>query len=103
MQKQLRVQSTERRAQSERTFRIFLFSVLCPLFSESAYACPACKEAVGKLKEIWTSVGFNWSVLFMISIPFLIIGSFAAVLFLNYRKTKQRGFKLQATSRRLES
>lgn len=77
----------KQRGKEDRSISVFLPLCFLLLFSANAYACPACKEAVGKLKEIWTSVGFNWSVLFMISIPFLIIGSFTAVLFLNYKKS----------------
>ena len=67
------------------------FSVLCTLFSvlffsKTTHACPLCKEAVEKMGQVWTSLGFNFSIYFMIAIPFLLVAGFAAALYLNYRK-----------------
>lgn len=56
------------------------------LIPKSALACPLCKEAVAKMGEIWTSLGFNWSILFMLTIPFLLVGTFVFVLYRNYKK-----------------
>lgn len=58
------------------------------VFVPSAYACPACKEAVAKLGEAWTALGFNWSILFMITIPLLLVASFGTAIFLLVRKNQ---------------
>ena len=56
--------------------------------SASVYACPACKEAVAKLGEAWTWIGFNWSILFMITIPLLLVISFGTAIFFLVRKNQ---------------
>ena len=68
------------------------FSVLCALFSvllfsKPAHACPLCKEAVEKMGQIWTSLGFNFSIYFMMAIPFLLVGAFCGVLYWNHKKS----------------
>ena len=55
----------------------------------SASACPLCKEAISKMGEIWTALGFNWSIYLMIAMPFLLVGTFAGALYLNYRKHRK--------------
>jgi hypothetical protein len=55
-------------------------------FIPLAHACPLCKEALSKMGEIWTVVGFNWSIYFMIAVPFLLVGAFAGALYWNWRK-----------------
>jgi len=55
-------------------------------FAPSAYACPLCKDAVAKIGTIWVSLGFNWSIFFMLSVPFVLIAAFTGVLYFNYRK-----------------
>jgi len=52
----------------------------------SAYACPMCKEAISRMGEIWLAIGLNWSIYFMMAMPFILIGSFGTILYLNYRK-----------------
>ena len=45
-----------------------------------------CKEAVEKMGEVWTSLGFNASIYFMLLVPMLLIGSFGGFLYLNYKR-----------------
>lgn len=42
-----------------------------------AVACPNCKEAVAAQPHEVAAMarGYNWSVLFMVSVPFLMIGT----------------------------
>ncbi|OGX06579.1 MAG: hypothetical protein A3G87_09235 [Omnitrophica bacterium RIFCSPLOWO2_12_FULL_50_11] len=63
-----------------------VFSFYFMLCTPSAFACPLCKEAIEKIGHVWTSMGFNWSIYFMLAVPFLLVGSFAAVLYFQYRK-----------------
>ncbi len=67
---------------------IFCLAMTMVFFSHlsSTFACPFCKEAIVKMGQIWTSVGFNLSIYLMIATPFLLVGSFALALYLNYRK-----------------
>ncbi len=63
-------------------FWFFIFMI----FPTLLFACPFCKEAISKMGEIWTSVGFNWSIYLMIAVPFLLVASFAAALYWNCKK-----------------
>jgi len=92
MKKQLRLQRTEHGEQNKKVVWFFfsLLSALCFLCSAEAQACPACKEAVAKMGEVWASLGFNWSVLFMMSIPYLIVGGFTGIIVWNYRKNVKK-------------
>lgn len=67
----------------------FLFFALFFTRAELLYACPFCKEAISKMGEIWTAVGFNLSIYFLIATPFLIVAGFGGVLYLNYRKQRK--------------
>ena len=64
----------------------FIFFLSSIFFLPSAYACPFCKEAIARMGDIWTSIGFNLSIYVMIAIPFLLVGSFVLVLYLNFRR-----------------
>jgi len=65
----------------------FLFSTLFTLlFIPSVYACPLCKDAVEKMGEVWTSLGFNWSIYFMLAVPYVLVGGFVLVLYLKHRQ-----------------
>lgn len=88
-------QSTENREEKKDGGRFVFKCVFCTLYAvfcslasvRAAYACPLCKEAISKMGEIWTAVGFNWSIYLMISVPFLLVALFMMVLYWNYRKT----------------
>ena len=71
---------------------ILVLGLIIPFFfvhSSAVFACPLCKEAISKMGEIWTGLGFNWSIYFMIAVPFLLVGTFAGALYLNYRKHRK--------------
>jgi hypothetical protein len=47
-------------------------------------ACPGCKtldDPIGK--------GFNWSVLFMMAMPFTVFGVIGSTIFLHYRRANR--------------
>jgi len=50
---------------------------LSGLTSREAAACPNCKEAVSATSSEAANMseGFNWSVLFMLSVPFSLAGT----------------------------
>jgi hypothetical protein len=56
--------------------------------TDRAMACPNCKEAVslqsGEVAQL--STGYNWSVLFMLAVPFSMMGTGA---FLVHRAVKR--------------
>lgn len=57
---------------------LILAMLIVPMYLE---ACPACKtldDPIGK--------GFNWSVLFMMAMPFTVFTLIGGTIFLYYRK-----------------
>ena len=64
-------------------FWIFVIGLLVSLVPVSLEACPACKE----LDEP-SARGFNWSVLFMMAMPFTVFGIIGGSVFYHYRALK---------------
>jgi hypothetical protein len=58
--------------------------------ASQALACPNCKEAVtsseGEVSN--TAMGYNWSVLFMLTVPFSMLGTGVMVV----RRAVRRGW-----------
>ncbi len=56
---------------------IGLITLLMMLGGDRAWACPNCKEAVSLQSEEVSNLasGYNWSVLFMLVVPFSMIGT----------------------------
>lgn len=73
-----------------RLLGIGVAALLMILGGNRAWACPNCKEAVslqdGELSNL--SSGYNWSVLFMLAVPFSMIGTGA---FLVQRAARRGG------------
>jgi len=64
---------------------LLMLVVILFLHLSAAQACPGCKNALnGDL-----GFGFNASVLFMMAMPFTVVGCVAAGIVLLYRKTSQ--------------
>ncbi len=59
--------------------------------TREATACPNCKEAVSATSSEAASMadGFNWSVMFMLTVPFSLMGTGA---FLVHRAVKKGAF-----------
>jgi hypothetical protein len=56
---------------------------------EPTLACPSCKEALGSSSGGGDLVsGFFWSILFMLSMPFLLLGSFGLYFYYLVRKAR---------------
>ncbi len=62
-------------------------------WSPAVWACPGCKEAVaGDGEEGGVSragIAFSISVLFMLSMPFLLVAGFGAAFYRLYRKQQR--------------
>jgi hypothetical protein len=57
--------------------------------AEVASACPSCKEALAASSGGGDLVsGFFWSILFMLSMPFLLLGSFGLYFYYLLRKAR---------------
>lgn len=64
---------------------LMIACVLCSV----AHACPTCKEGLnengGNLVQ-----GYFWSIIFMMSMPFLIFGGLASMFYLDVRRARRR-------------
>ncbi|MBI2824862.1 MAG: hypothetical protein HYX69_09265 [Planctomycetia bacterium] len=60
----------------------------CP----TASACPSCKAALAAQEGQGDLVkGFFWSIMFMLSMPFTILGSFSGYMYLLVRRARRDG------------
>ena len=58
--------------------------------ADFAAACPSCKEALGNSSGGGDLVsGFFWSILFMLSMPPLILGGLGSYFYWEIRKARQ--------------
>jgi hypothetical protein len=66
-----------------------LFVALVLLFAGVASACPTCKDGIsengGNLVR-----GYQWSIIFMMSMPFLILGGMSTMFYLDVRRARKR-------------
>ena len=66
----------------------------CVLMLNSvAAACPNCKDAMEKQDPTHGGMvkGYFYSILFMMSTPYLVLGSFCAVMYYRVRRARQAG------------
>jgi hypothetical protein len=67
-----------------------------------AQACPGCKEAIAEndLQGQRVARGYFWSILFMMSMPFAILGTFGTYCYVEIRRARhdQEAFDLQQAS-----
>lgn len=74
----------------KRTHHLWFFAlVLAFMLVSWADACPTCKEGLnedgGNLVR-----GYFWSIMFMMSMPFLILGSLSCMFYLDVRRARRR-------------
>ena len=76
--------------QRSRSFVVAL--ALVAVLVTIASACPTCKEGLNQNDPQHQSVaaGFYYSILFMMSMPYIVLGSFGYLAFLSIRKAKER-------------
>ena len=65
------------------------------LSTSEAWACPGCKQAIADSSEN-VIAAWQFSILFMMAMPFTVVGCVAAGIVLMYRKASQ----MQASSKR---
>ena len=66
---------------------VLLFAVLDVSVVE---ACPTCKQALaGQAKYGNLPQAYMWSIIFMMSMPFLLLGSFGGYMYLQVRRARQ--------------
>ena len=78
-------------SESSLLLHFFAFALILVLFVPEASACPTCSDIVARGKDAVKVMrfgnGISWSILLMLSIPYLLIGSFA---FIFWRKLKKK-------------
>lgn len=69
---------------------LLAMAVVLLMFSSSAAACPSCKAALSSNEGRQGDLvgGFMWSILFMLSMPFALVGSFSAYMYVLVRKAR---------------
>jgi ABC-type Na+ efflux pump permease subunit len=66
--------------------------VLALLIASVAAACPNCKEGLAQNDPHGQSIaaGYYYSILFMMSMPFAILGTFGSLAYLSIRRARQQ-------------
>ncbi len=66
--------------------------VLVLLIASVAAACPNCKESLTQSDPQGQAMaaGYYYSILFMMSMPFAILGTFGSLAYLSIRRARQR-------------
>lgn len=72
-------------------FAIFAIFVIASLaFTPELQACPTCKSGMADGSHSGLQEGFYWSILFMMSMPFFIIGGLSTMFYFSVRKAKRQ-------------
>jgi hypothetical protein len=68
---------------------ISAFAILA-IVAAPLLACPTCKDGLvqGDLAQQKMATGYFYSILFMMSMPFAILGTFGSVAYLSIRKAR---------------
>ena len=73
-----------------RCLRIALSLALVAALATAAVACPTCKDAIDQSDPQHQSLaaGYYYSILFMMSMPFAILGTFGSLAYLSIRRAR---------------
>lgn len=79
------------RAGQRPPYLLLLAVILVALMVGDALACPMCKAALGSHDSGHGDLvgGFFWSILFMLSMPFLIFGSLSTYMYMLVRRARR--------------
>lgn len=72
--------------------RILILLLLICVLPQAAQACPGCKQALATADGEQANMvnGYFWSILFMLSMPFTLLGAFCGSMYLAVRKARKR-------------
>jgi len=75
-----------------------LLMAMCLGYSAVAQACPGCAEAQAGQGANRTNIvrGYQLSIIFMMSMPFLIVGSFGGYVYYTVRRSRKDGETTEA-------
>jgi len=78
----------------ERKLSRAILTVLCVAallsFSQVAEACPSCQRALGDGSQGNLAAGIYYSILFMMSMPFAIVGAFGGLAYRAVKREQRR-------------
>jgi hypothetical protein len=83
--------------------KLFVLTLLAMLaigvVASDALACPTCKDAMSGNDPISVAraSGYFYSILFMMSMPFVLVGTFGGAAYLSIRKARQQHPDSQST------
>ena len=62
------------------------------LVADVAVACPTCKDGLAENDPAGQAIaaGYFWSILFMMSMPFLLVGSFISYAYFTIQKAQKQ-------------
>ena len=74
--------------------QLLLILSVCLLFCAMAQACPTCKEGLANSDPHHDRLvqGYFWSILFMMSMPFLILGGLGSYFYFEVRKARSKQY-----------
>jgi hypothetical protein len=80
------------RVHSKKWLTIVLVAVLVGVVAGNAWACPTCKDGMAGSDPISVAraSGYFYSILFMMSMPFVIVGTFGGAAYLSIRRARQQ-------------
>jgi heme/copper-type cytochrome/quinol oxidase subunit 2 len=55
-----------------------------------AQACPTCSEGMADAQHQAMATGYFYSILFMMSMPFAILGTFGSLAYFSIRRARER-------------
>jgi hypothetical protein len=72
--------------------RVALTLMAVVLIAGVAHACPTCSEGLANADPHHQSVaaGYFYSILFMMSMPFAILGTFCGLAYISIRRARER-------------
>ena len=91
-------------AKQKRLATIALALIALLLVATVAQACPGCKEAIAEndLQGQRVARGYFWSILFMMSMPFTILGTFGTYCYVEVRRARRDQEQLEQQEPLLE-
>jgi hypothetical protein len=87
----MRVAKQQLAPETYRWLLIALAIVLVLLIASVAAACPNCKEGLAQNDPQGQSIaaGYYYSILFMMAMPFTVLGTFGGLAYLSIRRARQ--------------
>ncbi len=77
-----------------RTALLVLLCMMVTLAATDVLACPTCKDGLASGDPVTQAraTGYFYSILFMMAMPFVVIGTFGSAAYLSIRRARQRKF-----------